>query len=122
MQQSITCQGTHAKRHMTHLRDTCQKIKIINLPWDTLKMIHLGAEKMISSKTVIELYFKSAETQKELHDYHKSLNLEGLRKGTVKFSQPVTVGLNDHTTNVGMRLYYKHKENTTRIQQADIVC
>ena len=85
-------------------------------------MIHLGAEKMISSKTVIELYFKSAETQKELHDYHKSLNLEGLRKGTVKLAQPVTVGLNDHTTNVGMRLYYKHKENTTRIQQADIVC
>ena len=29
----------------------------------------IGANKMISSKTVIELYFTIVETQKEQHDY-----------------------------------------------------
>ena len=48
------------------LRDTSQKIKISTLSGDT-QMI--GANKMISSKTVIELYFTIVETQKEQHDY-----------------------------------------------------
>ena len=34
----------------------------------TLKMIHFGANKNISSKTIFESYFTS-RTQKEQHDY-----------------------------------------------------
>ena len=43
--------------------DTSQKIKMSNLP-QKLKMIHLSANKMISSKIVIASYFTSVEIQK----------------------------------------------------------
>ena len=41
-------------------------------------MVHRGANKMISSKTSVEI-------QKEQHDYYKSLILEGMHKETVKW-------------------------------------
>ena len=47
-------------------------------------MIHLGVNKIISNKKEIETYFTSMETQKELHYYCKSFNLEGLYKESAK--------------------------------------
>ena len=66
-----------------------------------LKMIHVGANKMINNATVIESYYTSMETQKEQHQYFKLLNLEGIRNKTVALPKRVTVTLNNHDINAG---------------------
>ena len=70
-------------------------------------MIHVGANKMVSSATVIENYFTSVETQKEQYEYFKSLNTEALRNSTVILPQPINVRLNDHNINVGYEAILK---------------
>ena len=49
----------------------------------TLNMIHVGANKMLSSATILENYFTSVETQNEGFQYFQSLNMEGIGKGIV---------------------------------------
>ena len=61
MQQNITYANFFKKQKS---KDENEKLALGH----TLKMIHFGAIKMISSKTVFESYFTS-RTQKEQHDY-----------------------------------------------------
>ena len=42
----------------------------------TLKMIHVGANKMVSNATILENYLTSVETQKEQFQYFQPLNME----------------------------------------------
>ena len=81
-----------------------------------LKMIHVGANKMISCATVLESYKASLGTQKNQYEYYKSLNLDGIRKGLVNLPQPITVRLNDHNINYGykaiLEAYQKHNTDS----------
>ena len=81
MQQSITY-AYYFKGHKPKIQKEHLALRHI------LKMIHLGPNKVISSRTVIELYFASADTQKQQCGYWKLFNLEELRKGIVKLPQP----------------------------------
>ena len=80
-----------------------------------LKMIHLGVNKMISSKTAIESYFTSVETQNEPHDYHKTSNLSEMHKETLELPKPATVKLNDYNINgkyeAMLQAHIKHNQD-----------
>ena len=65
----------------------------------TLKMIHVGANKIVSNATTLENYFTSVEIQKEQFQYFQSLNMEGICKGMMHLLRTITVRLNDHNTN-----------------------
>ena len=69
----------------------------------TLKMIHVGANKMVLNAN----YFASVETQKEQFQYFQSLNMEGIRNGIVHLPRPITVCLNDHNINDGFKAILK---------------
>ena len=78
-------------------------------------MIHVGANKMTSCQTVLESYKATIESQKDQYEYYKTLNLEGVRKGTVILPKPITVRLNDHNINHG----YKAILEAYRIHDSD---
>ena len=68
-----------------------------------LKIIHVGANKMISSAAILESYNAMIETQKSQYEFYKSLNIDAVRKGTVNLPIPITVRLNDHNINHGFK-------------------
>ena len=73
----------------------------------TLKIIHVGANKMVSNAAILENYLSSVETQKEEFQCFQSVNMEGICKGIVLLSQPITVHLNDLNINDGFKTILK---------------
>ena len=72
-----------------------------------LKMLHVGANKMLSSAAVLENYLSSMEMKVEQYEYYKSLNSDALRKGTCVLPRPITARLNDHNINDGYEAILK---------------
>lgn len=76
-----------------------------------LKMLHVGANKMLSNKAVLENYYSSVEIKIEQYEFYKSLNQENIRKGTCLLPRPVTARLNDHNINDGYEAILKAYRN-----------
>ena len=54
----------------------------------TLKIIHVGANKIVSKAAILEDYLSSVETQKEEFQHFQSVNMKGIHKGIVIFYNP----------------------------------
>ena len=87
-----------------------------------LKVIHVGANKMISSTAVLEHYYSTVEMKTELYEFYKTLNKDAIRTGTCILPRPVVVRLNDHNINDGyeaiLKAYQKYnldEDNPYRI-------
>ena len=80
-----------------------------------LKILHVGSIKMVSSATVLEQYQTAVDIKEEQYQYYKSLNQDGLRKGTCFLPRPVMVAVNNHNINDGyeaiLRAYVHHNQD-----------
>ena len=66
-----------------------------------LKVIQVGAKKMISSQAVLENYRNFLDIQKEQYNYYRYLNSRAVRQGTINLPMPIEVRVNDHNINKG---------------------
>ena len=80
-----------------------------------LKILHVGAIKMVSSAAVLEQYQTAVEIKEEQYQFYKSLNQDGLRKGTCFLPRPVMVAVNNRNINDGyeaiMKAYVHHYQD-----------
>ena len=80
-----------------------------------LKIIHVGANKMISSAAVLENYQATMEIKQEQWQYYHSLNASAIRKGDCLLPSPIKVRLNPHNINDGysaiLSAYRNHKND-----------
>ena len=80
-----------------------------------LRILHVGAIKMISSAAMLEQYQTAAQIKEEQFQYYKSLNQNGLHKQTCFLPRPVMVSLKDHNINDGyeaiMKAYVLHNQD-----------
>lgn len=80
-----------------------------------LRILHIGANNMISSAKVLVQYQKAVQIKEEPFQFYKSLNQDGLRKGTCFLPRPIMVSLNKHNINDGykaiMKAYVHHNQD-----------